>query len=296
MTKLSLTIALNAYEHALDLLTDRVRAEGVDINWLRIPTASLGGRFGDKREFDVAEMDLADYVARLSRGDRSILALPIFLDRQFMPGAIWVRAGGAIRKIEDLRNDRIRCAVDDETVALYMRQWLSATIGLDTKIHWLSMDTAALQAALSAGEIDAGFSLDRLSAGHGADLQRLVGDIAEVEHGIYRATKIFPILRVVCLHRDLAARHPWLAASLFEGFDRAKRASLGRLIGAGMSRYPLPWLNAYVTRARAVFGEDFWPYGIAANRPTLEAFLAAAKAQDMCGPALTVEGLFDETP
>ena len=289
MTKLSLSVALNAYEHAIDLLTDRVRAEGVDVNWLRISTATLGARFTERHEFDVAELDLADYVARLSRGDRSILALPVFLDRQLMPGAVWIRAGGPLRDLNDLSKDGLRCATDDGTVALYMRQWLGASAASP----WTTMTTSELQAKLGAGEIDAGFSLNRLKGEKGIVLQRLIGDIAAAEQAAYQATKVFPILRVVCVHRDLATKHPWLAASLFDGFDQAKRASLGRLIGAGMSRYPLPWLNAEVTRIRAVYGEDFWPYGIAANRPTLDAFLATAKAQGVCGSSLTVEGLFD---
>lgn len=296
MTKLSLSIALNAYEHAIDLLTDRVRAEGIDVNWLRICTAPLGARFAEQREFDVVEMDLADYVARLSRGDRSILALPVFLDRQFMAGAVWIRAGGPIRDLNDLGKADIRCAADDATVALYMRQWLGATIGWTGTSPWPSMTTAELRAKLAAGEIDVGFSLNRLQADKGIVLQRLIGDIAAAEQAGFQATKVFPILRVVCLHRDLATRHPWLAASLYDGFDQAKRASLGRLIGAGMSRYPLPWLNAEVTRIRAVYGEDFWPYGIEANRPTLQAFLDTAKTQGVCGPSLTVESLFDEMP
>ena len=293
MTKRSLSVALNAYEHAIDLLTDRVRAEGIDVNWLRIAAATLGARFAQRREFDVAEMALADYVARLSRGDRSILALPVFLDRQFMAGAVWVRPGGPLRDLDDLRKDGLRCAADDATIALYMRQWLGATIGLTATSPWPSLTTAELQTKLAAGEIDVGFSLNRLKAEKGIVLRRLIGDIPAAEQTAFQTTKVFPILRVVCVQRDLAIQHPWLVASLFDGFDQAKRASLGRLIGAGMSRYPLPWLNAEVTRIRAVYGEDFWPYGIAANRPTLEAFLATAKAQGVCGSSLTVEDLFD---
>ena len=292
MTKLSLSIALQPYEHAIDLLTDRVSAEGVDLNWLRI-SGALGQRFAERREFDVAEMDLAEYVVRLSHGDRSILALPVFLSRQLMPGTVWVRAGGTLGKLEDLANARLRCAADSQTVAIYMRQWLGATVGFDITAPWPVLSTAALQDKLTAGEIDAGFSLHRLAVPQGA-LRRLIDDIAAAEQRAYQASKIFPILRVVCIHRDLAARYPWLPASLYEGFNQAKRASLGRLIGAGMSRYPLPWLNAEVTRIRAVFGEDFWPYGIEANRPTLEAFLATAKAQGACSPSLTVADLFSE--
>jgi 4,5-dihydroxyphthalate decarboxylase len=295
MSKLFLTVALDPYEHAIDLLSGRSSAEGIDVNWLRIAGDSIAMRFAEGREFDVAELSLADYVARVSRGDRSILALPVFLNRQFMPGALWVRDDGPVKSLEDLRNGLVRCACDDDTVAVYARHWLNATIP-SANVEWMSAGTEQLRAKLAAGEIEAAFSLSRLDAGKNAQVHRLVEEIGEAEAAYYRATKVFPILRVLCLLRDAAERHPWLPASLFEGFDRAKRNSLGRIIGAGMSRYPLPWLNAYVTRARTLYGEDFWPYGIEINRPTVEAFLTIAKAQGICAPSLTVQNLFWTPP
>ena len=39
-------------------------------------------------------------------------------------------------------------------------------------------------------------------------------------------------------------------------------------------------------------GEDFWPYGIEANRPTLEAFLKYAFEQGVCRRHLSPEDLF----
>lgn len=291
MSKLALSVALDPYEHALDLLSGRIAAEGVEINWLRLPGTPLGARFADRREFDVAELDVADYLGRLSRGDCTVLALPVFLARQFMPGALWVRADGPVRRPADLLDGRLRCATDDVTTGIHMRHWLSATVGLGGTAPWPVMATAELRTKLAAGQIDAGFSLHRLGD-EDRRVVRLIGDIAAEEERYYRATRVFPILRVVCLQRDLAERHPWLPASLVAGFEQAKTNSLQRLIGAGMSRYPLPWLNAYVTNARAVFGEDFWPYGIAANRPSLEAVLDGAKRQGLEAPSLTVDGLF----
>ncbi|HET7197323.1 MAG TPA: ABC transporter substrate-binding protein, partial [Burkholderiales bacterium] len=35
----------------------------------------------------------------------------------------------------------------------------------------------------------------------------------------------------------------------------------------------LPWLVAHVEEARAMLGEDWWPYGLAANRHVLDTFL-----------------------
>ena len=45
-------------------------------------------------------------------------------------------------------------------------------------------------------------------------------------------------------------------------------------------------------RAREVFGSDPWPYGIEANRTTLEAFLRYAFEQGVCRRPLTPEMLF----
>lgn len=288
MTKLSLSVALSPYEHALDLLSGRIEAEGVDINWLRVPTVLSSERFVDRREFDVAELDLADYVARVARGDRSVVAISVFLSRQFVHGAIWVRDGGAVRTIDDLRTARVAC--DDETIAVYARHWLGS-VG---DSQWRNIRTAPLHDALAGGGIDAGLTWHRPPADKGAAIRRLFPDVSEAERRYYESARIFPILRVLCIQRDLIERHRWLAASLFEGFDRAKRNSLGRLIGAGMSRYPLPWLNAYVTQARNLFGDDIWPYGIASNRATLEAFLASWRGADNKSASLAVEDLFDE--
>lgn len=295
MSKLPVTVALEPYEHAIDLLSGRSSAEGIDVNWLRIAGGSVAARFA-AREFDVAELSLANYAARVSRGDRAILALPVFLSRQFMPGLLWVRDGGPIKTLDDLRGGLIRCACDDAAVSVYAHHWLEHAVPGAKVVEWLSTDTPQLRAKLQAGEIEAGFSLSRLSSAKDAKVRRLIEDIGEAEAAYYRATKVFPILRVLCLHREAAERDRWLPASLFEGFDRAKKNSLGRIIGAGMSRYPLPWLNAYVTRARSLYGEDFWPYGIAENRATLDVFLQGAKASGLCGASFAIEDLFWTPP
>jgi 4,5-dihydroxyphthalate decarboxylase len=296
MSKLSLTVALNPYEHALDLLTGRIAADGVDLNWLRVPEAPVSRRFADGREFDVAEMPLFEIFARAEQGDRSILALPIFLCRQFVMGALWVRDAGAIQRLDDPRQQTIRWAADDPTLAIYVSHWLTSAIGSAVKPDWPAPDTESLRAKLAAGEIDVGCSLGRLAAGKDAGVKRLIEDVSAAERGYYQASRVFPILRAVCIHRDLAERHPWLPASLFEAFDRAKRNSLDRLIGAGMSRYPLPWLNAFVLQTRNLFGDDIWPYGLGANRPTLDAFLEEAKRLGLCDPSRQIEELFFAAP
>ena len=54
----------------------------------------------------------------------------------------------------------------------------------------------------------------------------------------------------------------------------------------------MPWTNAYVVRSRAIFGEDFWPYGLTGNRQTLQAFLQYAYEQGVSPRLLAAEELF----
>jgi 4,5-dihydroxyphthalate decarboxylase len=47
-----------------------------------------------------------------------------------------------------------------------------------------------------------------------------------------------------------------------------------------------------VERTRAMFGGDYWPYGVEGNRKTLEAFLLYAFEQGVCHRHLAPEELF----
>ena len=54
----------------------------------------------------------------------------------------------------------------------------------------------------------------------------------------------------------------------------------------------MPWAPANAERALELMGADFWPYGIDANRRTLETFLGWAFEQGVCARRLTAEELF----
>jgi 4,5-dihydroxyphthalate decarboxylase len=60
-------------------------------------------------------------------------------------------------------------------------------------------------------------------------------------------------------------------------------------------RFPLPWVALRAEEARATFGEDFWPYGLDANRKTLTAFLQFAHEQGVALRLLEPEDLFTPT-
>ena len=59
-----------------------------------------------------------------------------------------------------------------------------------------------------------------------------------------------------------------------------------------MSRYPVPWLTNYAMRTQQAFGDDMFPYGIEANRPTLEFFLRYTYEQGIAHHLATPDEIF----
>jgi hypothetical protein len=70
--------------------------------------------------------------------------------------------------------------------------------------------------------------------------------------------------------------------------------SLARLADHNISRLPLPWGPAYAESMAELLGGDPFPYGIEANRTTLDAFLGYAHEQGVCATRLQPEDLFSE--
>jgi len=147
---------------------------------------------------------------------------------------------------------------------------------------------------LVSGEVDAVMSArapECFDQGH-PNIRRLFEDFMEVEAAYYRDTSIFPIMHTVAIRGELLARHPWIAGNLYKAFDESRRRSIARALDHTHPQFPIPWCFEYARRAQEKFGKDYWPYGIEANRKTLEAFLQFAHEQGVCHRLMQIEELF----
>ena len=108
----------------------------------------------------------------------------------------------------------------------------------------------------------------------------------------WKKTGIYPIMHVVALRRETYEQHRWIAMNLFKAFETAKNRSLARLTDITASYYPIPWMAEHTQLSRELLGNDFWPYGIEANRTTLEAFCQYAYEQGVSHRKVTVEEMF----
>ncbi len=139
---------------------------------------------------------------------------------------------------------------------------------------------------LAAGELDAVMSAREIPA------PRLFSDYRAAEAEYWKKTRIFPIMHVLVIRRDVYERDRWIAMSLYQAFEEAKRRSIARVREFGLSHVPMPWVPDHLAHWRALAGEDFWPYGIEPNRPTLEAFFQYAHEQGVARKRLSMEDVF----
>ena len=150
----------------------------------------------------------------------------------------------------------------------------------------------SLSELIDRGEIDAmiGTAVPHCMR-HNPRVQRLFPDYRSVEKDYYARTGIFPIMHLVVIRKALYEAHPFVAQSLFDAFSLAKKRAVDRLRG-GTLRYMLPWLSCDVAEINEVFGEDYWPYGIEANRKTLSALTGYMVEQGLIDRAPSLEELF----
>jgi 4,5-dihydroxyphthalate decarboxylase len=319
MSKLSLTMAIPEYDHTRDVVSGRVPVEGIDLTCLIYPVEEIFYRFIVYKEFDVAEISFAKYSSLISQGNTDFFALPIFPSRVFRHSSLYVRDGGPIKKITDLKGRKVGIPEWAQTAAVYSRGFLQDQYGIElSSIHWVQAGVnqpgriekvdlklpkgveiariadKSLNEMLLSGEIDAALvarAPDAFVKGN-PKIRRLFEDFMDVETDYYRTTGIFPIMHAVAVRRDVLDKHPWVARNLFTAFEEAKRRSIERVLEATVSLFPIPWYFEHARRGMELFGKDYFPYGIEENRKTLEAFLKWGYEQGVCKRLVEVDEMF----
>ena len=99
-------------------------------------------------------------------------------------------------------------------------------------------------------------------------------------------------MHMVGLKRGLAAENPWLPAALLKAFDRSKADALARLTDTSATKVTMPFVEEQLRSVRRLMGEDYWPYGLAANRKVLDNFLDHHHRQGLSPRRLGAEELF----
>jgi len=317
---LRLTLACWNYDRTRALADERVRADGIELNYLELPVEETFFRMARHREFDVAEMSLSTYVLSCFDPNPPFVAIPVFPSRSFRHSCIYVHEASGIREPRDLIGKRVGCPEYQLTACVWIRGTLADDYGVPVtavtyvvggqeeagRSEKVQIDLPAsvrverigagdtLASLLAGGEIDALYTPRMPStfrAGNGC-VRRLFEDFPAVEREYFRRTGIFPIMHVVVVRRDVYDAHRWVAQSLRKAFTAAKADAYEQLSETAALKTTLPWLTAHVEEARREMGDDFWSYGLDRNRHTLATFLRYSYEQGLAKRLLDPVELF----
>jgi 4,5-dihydroxyphthalate decarboxylase len=267
-------------------------------------------------------MSLSSYVLTLNQSPSQYVAIPVFPSRAFRHGGIYVPAGGRVREPADLVDAVVGVPEYQMTAAVWIRGILAEHHGVPAdRVRYrtgglhdpgrrekLRLD---LPDRFDVRPIGAGETLDALLRSSGIDalysaraprsfdpaspdspVRRLFTDVRDAEERYARQTGVFPIMHTVVLRREVYERHPWVARSLLDAFTESKRLAYPDLLEVNALKTMLPWGVAEVERTIALLGKDFWPYGVDANRSTLEAFLRYSHEQGLAAKLWRPADLF----
>jgi ABC-type nitrate/sulfonate/bicarbonate transport system substrate-binding protein len=318
--KVRLTLACGDYDRTRALRDGEVQPEGIDLTYLTLPVEETFFRMLRYREFEIAEMSLSSYTASLFDDDPSMIAIPAFTSRAFRHSGVFINRSSGIQEPEDLRGKVVGNPEYELTACVWMRGILAEHHGVPTdsvryctgglehpqRREKLDLELPerfevapiggrkTLSEALVRGEIDALYTPRAPSVFEDGDPQvaRLWQDSQAAEETYFAATRIFPIMHAVVLRRDVYERAPWVARSLLKAFIDARDRAYEQLRETAALSYMVPWLPQQNERAIELMGEDFWPYGLDANRKGLETFLDYHHGQGLSPKRLQPEDLF----
>jgi 4,5-dihydroxyphthalate decarboxylase len=328
MSKVSLTIATWDYDRVRPLMDGRVKVEGCDINYVVVQPEECFHRAWYHQEFDVTELGLSGYYVAISRGSGNFgispyVAIPVYPSRVFRASAIYIRTDRGIEKPADLRGKKIGVPEYQMTAVVFARGFLSDDYGVRTDemiwfqggmdqpgrkdkwpnnlpagfpLHALGEDEC-LNQVLEEGKIDAVMCArtPRAYLRGSAPVRRLFEDFETVEKDYYRRTKIFPIMHLLGIRREVYEKHPWVARNLYQAFCEAKRITQEDLFETAALRIGLPWVVSSAEGARKVLGDDIFPYGYESAIPTLKAMSRFLLEQHITVRAVDPEELFPAT-
>ncbi len=320
MSKLKLSMSVGNYDRTQALFDGRVQVEGCEITAVPLEPEEAFHRAFRYGEFDITEISMSSHMMTTARGDNQYVAVPAFLSRVFRQSGIYVRTDRGIDRPQDLKGKRIGVPEYQITANVWIRGILEEEFGVKpSDIHWrrggieeagrgerapISLpdsvdlqqipDDKTLSGMLEAGELDGyiGARAPSCFLRGAPHVGRLFKNYIEDEKDYFRRTRIFPIMHMVGIRKTLVEQHPWLAVSVYKAFLKAKALAVHELNEICHLAVTLPWMVHHHNEAKALMGEDYWPYGLDANRHVIEKFAQYHHGQGLSVRQVAAEELF----
>ncbi len=317
MSKLNLSVAIGDYDRNRPLIDGAVQIDGVDPVFMKLYPEEIFFRAFRNEDFDICECSLSSFSVKTAAGNNPYVGVPAFVSRMFRHTSIFCRTD-RIKKPEDLKGKKVGVPEYQLTANVWARAILEDDFGVKPKdIHWIrggiehagrpEKITIKLPKGVRMDSAPEGKTISRI-AGRGQDrrLHRAApaGDRGE-KHRLAVPRSGRGCEGLLQAHRDFSdhasdrraadawlEKHPWLPAAVLKAFEQSKAAAMAHLWDTSATKVTMPFIEERVAETRAMMGDDYWPYGVEANRKTLDTFLHHHHAQGLSSRRLKVEELF----
>jgi 4,5-dihydroxyphthalate decarboxylase len=317
-----LKIAIADYGHTRALKSGTIPINGIEADFVQVvPIIGAFRRMVRDLEFDICEMAPTTYMIARALG-APYIALPIFLMRRFHHGGFVVRPDSGIKVPKNLEGKKVGVRAYSVTTGVWTRGIFVNEYGLDSsKVTWVVDDEEhvttlklppnvmhapegkSLQSMMKEGEIQAGFTgpagvgragppisgWDKAgpTAADSDTYPELIADVAQVETDWYHRSGIYPIHGLIVVKDEHIKRYPWLPHSLMDAFVAAKQPYLEQL---RRSQGDGPEDKRY--RKFLSLMNDPLPYGMAANRASIEALITYSLQQELIPSRPSLDRVF----
>jgi ABC-type nitrate/sulfonate/bicarbonate transport system substrate-binding protein len=325
VAKLKLILGCWQYDRTRALADGSVQPDGIELDYRSAPQVGAIMERALKGEFDVSELGITYYLRSLELPDPPFIAIPVFPNRLFRHGAIFINKDSGIKEPRDLIGRKVgelhryghdagiwaKGALSDDygVTADSMTYYVG---GLDAPSNEADWATAVMPPGVTINTIGAGQTLDKMLQDGAIDalfsawippsmragspkIGRLFTDFETVERGYFTRHHVFPIMHTVVIKRSVYRENPWVARAVMDAFEKAKQAAQNIYRAGSIFFTPtlmIPWVAALQERNRELMGDDFWPYGIEKNRKTLDTCLRYNREQHLLSRDWKLEELF----
>lgn len=322
---LALDITIASYGHTAALKKGQVPIAGVKPNFIEVkPIIAAFRRMVRDVEFDVCEMAPATYMLAREAGC-PFKALPVFIFRRFHHAGLVYRNDVGIQGPKDLEGKRAGVRAYSVTTGIWTRGIMTNDYGVDnSRITWVvddeehvsslalppnvehAFEGKSLVDLMASGYLSAAFT-DNAGIGRaGAPTEgwadhwtaegrnkhteyvEMFPEAEKLEAEWFRKTGIYPVHGLIVVKDELLAKHPWLSKALYDAFLESKEIYL-RQLAAGESNSDK---DAHYRSMALIVGGDPLPYGVAANRPSIEAMMNYCFQQGLLKKQYAIEDMF----
>ncbi|MCD7058623.1 ABC transporter substrate-binding protein [Pelagibacterium xiamenense] len=317
----TLKVALRTYPFTEALKSGKVSVPGVNLEFEEVkPHIAAFRRMVRDLAFDICEIAPTTYIIARAYGV-PIIALPLFFVRRFHHDGLVVRPEAGIEKPKDLEGKNFGVRAYSVTTGVWKRGLLQNTYGVDIdRVTWWVDDeehVEQLQLPHNVRQVPEGSSLVEMMANGQLDaactgdagigragkpgegwnqagpslpenLTELFDNPAQRNADVYAENGVYPIHGTLAIKQSVLAEHPDLAETLYAAFVEAKAPYLAALEnGTATGKQAEKDL-----RHRKIVGGDPIPYGLEANRASIEALIRYGHQQGLIPKLYTAEEMF----